>query len=463
MKIVFITGSIKEFQFLHLISEELQQKEVDSFFISTRRHIFDYSRKKYYGKVFFISARVEEITEEDINDYLKKYKYFNLSLLMFSDPILKNISSKGAIKTVIFYLKFWEQFLLQNKISAVIHYPTANVIGRTAYVVCKKYNINHWTIQTGPKVNENFTICNINEDWIWSEFYRVYYKDEFFLNAQIKKIIDSEVKKVAEIKRKSLRIRKVTIKALISFLYQTILYKKLDRIEINEAKKLLIPFIRRSQLSFFNYDHINKKDKFLFFPLHISWDAQIATRNPMLANQLCLVEILSRSLPYGYYLYVKEHPYNYGGEKISMLTKIKNYKNVKLIHPEVSSTELIKYSRAVITINSTAGWEALLFKKPLLTLGNTFYSFFKYTYSIKEFSNIPIILQECLFKNWEEFIKKEDYIYEWYKFLWAVFSTAQSGAAVSYKNYMGLGDKMIDNNIMTVTKSIYKKLDDTNS
>jgi capsule polysaccharide modification protein KpsS len=465
MNIVFVTGSVKEFRFLKLVSGKLQEKGTNSFFISTRKYIFDYSRKKGCQQVLFVPAKVKEITEEEISYYLKKYKYFNLSLIKFSDPILKKVSNHDAIKTVVFYLKFWEEFLHQNRISAVIHYPTANVIGRTAYVVCKKnkYNIKHWTIQTGPNVDENFTICDINEDWVWSEFLNGYRSDKFSLSSQLKNIIEDKVSKVIQVKNRSLKIRKITARILTSFLFHTIKYKKLDRIEINEFKKLLGPFARRLPLIFFRYDHIDRKDKFLFFPLHISWDAQIATRNPMLANQLYLVEILSRSLPYGYYLYVKEHPYNYGGEKIGMLKEIKRYRNVKLVHPEMSSTELIKHSEAVITINSTAGWETLLLKKPLITFGNTFYSFFKYTFSVKEFSDIPRIIQECLFKDWEEVVKSQNYIYEWYKFLWGVFSTAKSGAAVSYKNYMGLGAQVADYNVNTVAKSFDEKLNDSNN
>ena len=60
------------------------------------------------------------------------------------------------------------------------------------------------------------------------------------------------------------------------------------------------------------YHKIEKDKPYIFFPLHIPWDAQIAARNPMFYSQGALIEMLARSCPPGTELCVKEHPYYHG-------------------------------------------------------------------------------------------------------------------------------------------------------
>jgi capsule polysaccharide export protein KpsC/LpsZ len=49
--------------------------------------------------------------------------------------------------------------------------------------------------------------------------------------------------------------------------------------------------------------------------------------------------------------------------------------NVRLIYPHVSSRALIAASQGVVTITGTAGVEAMLLNKPVVVLGDVFYSF----------------------------------------------------------------------------------------
>lgn len=457
MNIAFVSGSIEEAKFLSLIAKSLKEKSIESYFVYTRKHIYDFFEKKGDANLFF-QDRLDNITHEQIFEYLSEYKDSNLSLLVYSDPVLCKTSFERGIKVVISYLKFWERFIQKKNVQAIIHYPTASVVGRSAYLAAKKFGVKHLVFQTGPIVNENFTICDINEEWIWSEFLNDYGNEDIVLDEDIGAKVNTLVDKVIETKNRSIKIRKVALKSFISFLYSSIKYKKYDKIEINEFRKLFFCFLRKIPLKAFRYDFPDKRDKYLFFPLHISWDAQIATRNPMFSEQLYLVKMLSKSLPYGYYLYVKEHPYNYGGERIKLLKSIKGFRNVKLLHPETSSIDLIRYASAVVTINSTAGLEAIILKKALITFGRTFYSHFKYCYAINHMGRLPDIVNEVLFSNHDEFTQQPEYLREWQKFLWLVLSTSHNGAAVSYKNYMGLGTNVFDENIRNTAESIYSKL-----
>jgi capsular polysaccharide export protein len=74
-----------------------------------------------------------------------------------------------------------------------------------------------------------------------------------------------------------------------------------------------------------------------------------------------------------HWLVIKEHPSDFGRINYNGLKK--KYKNKKVIFTTtLPSSELIESSRAVITINSTVGIEALLKGKPVITLGEAFYN-----------------------------------------------------------------------------------------
>ena len=115
-------------------------------------------------------------------------------------------------------------------------------------------------------------------------------------------------------KRKSIVIKKLNIKStlyhIILYAYQKIRFIN-DPIQFNEVKKEINFAIGKLQIAP-NYSKLNKEKKYVFFPFHIPWDAQIATRNPMFHSQEAIAEMIS-DFTSKLYLYVKEHLYYCGG------------------------------------------------------------------------------------------------------------------------------------------------------
>ena len=72
-------------------------------------------------------------------------------------------------------------------------------------------------------------------------------------------------------------------------------------------------------------------------------------------------------------LYVKEHYALLGNRKIAFYKELKKYPNVILIDPLVDTFSLIQNSVAVTTLTGTAGWEAMLLRKPVFLGGRIFY------------------------------------------------------------------------------------------
>jgi hypothetical protein len=77
-------------------------------------------------------------------------------------------------------------------------------------------------------------------------------------------------------------------------------------------------------------------------------------------------------MPFDMDLIVKEHYGMLGKRPQGFYEKIKSMPKVILVSPLEDQFKLIKQSEFVCTITGTAGWEALMLKKPALILGEHF-------------------------------------------------------------------------------------------
>ena len=137
------------------------------------------------------------------------------------------------------------------------------------------------------------------------------------------------------------------------------------------------------------YERRDPDRRFVYFPLHVTDDYKIKTLIPHCRDQAALVELIADSLPPGYDLVVKEHPMSVGRNPLGWLRRLRRRQNVKLVHPRVSSHVLMREADAVAVISSTVGLEALLYEKPVLTLGDPFYAGFGVTLDAASFAEIP--------------------------------------------------------------------------
>jgi Capsule polysaccharide biosynthesis protein len=127
---------------------------------------------------------------------------------------------------------------------------------------------------------------------------------------------------------------------------------------------------------------------FVYFPLHVTDDYKIKTVIPHCVDQASIVEQVADALPPGHDLVVKEHPMSIGRNPLSFLRRLRRRPNVRLLHPHASSHELIREAEAVAVISSTVGLEALLYEKPVLTLGRPFYAGYGVTLDVESFREL---------------------------------------------------------------------------
>ena len=121
------------------------------------------------------------------------------------------------------------------------------------------------------------------------------------------------------------------------------------------------------------YDRFDPSKPYLFLGFHLNQESTMALRSMPYVNQTALIEMLSRVLPYGYTLYVREHPHWPKTYPYSYLKKCKAYPNVRLLSPNISIHDVLKGSRGVIVYNSNTGVEALMHGKPVLSFASNIY------------------------------------------------------------------------------------------
>ncbi len=93
---------------------------------------------------------------------------------------------------------------------------------------------------------------------------------------------------------------------------------------------------------------------------------------PYQTNQLAVIESLSKSLPLGMDLVVKEHPAMMGRRPSGFYRALSRIPKVILVSAHERPFELIRRAALTCVITGTAGWEAMMLQKPVIVLGENF-------------------------------------------------------------------------------------------
>jgi len=108
---------------------------------------------------------------------------------------------------------------------------------------------------------------------------------------------------------------------------------------------------------------------FVFFPLHTEPEAALQTMSPEYFYQHAAIAAISRDLPAGFKLVVKDTPYSLGRRPSNFYDQIRDLKNVILLETLEPGLEIVRRAAAVVTINGTAGFEAAVLGKPVICFG----------------------------------------------------------------------------------------------
>lgn len=119
---------------------------------------------------------------------------------------------------------------------------------------------------------------------------------------------------------------------------------------------------------------------FIYMPLQLQPEVSTSPLAGVYVEQYLLVELLSRTAPPGWLIYVKENRFMFGkagsgelGREFEFYRKLTKLPNVRLVPLQTPPFDLIDNAKAVATATGTSGWEAVFRGIPVLNFGYAWY------------------------------------------------------------------------------------------
>lgn len=144
------------------------------------------------------------------------------------------------------------------------------------------------------------------------------------------------------------------------------------------------------------YDAPVEGEDYLLYPLHYHPEASTSLLSGAYLDEFEVIRNIAFNLPQGVKLYVKDHLSARGFPTVSFYRNVASLPNVRVIRASAPTKQLIRNSRAVITLTSTVGYEALLLGKRVFLFGTVFYEFHPNVVRIQNPTALFSLLEEWL-------------------------------------------------------------------
>lgn len=135
-------------------------------------------------------------------------------------------------------------------------------------------------------------------------------------------------------------------------------------------------------------------ETYVLLALHYQPERSTVPLGGVFGDQLLMVQVLSRTLPVGWKLYVKEHPWQlqpYGRGELQRSNdyydRIAQLPNVRLLPADAPTPILIDGARAVATVSGSVGWQAMCRGVPALVFGEAWYRLCEGAFRIRDESD----------------------------------------------------------------------------
>lgn len=161
------------------------------------------------------------------------------------------------------------------------------------------------------------------------------------------------------------------------------------RLTVHKWKKIRLSF-KKEYERYTQEPDFSKK--YIYVALHNQPEASTSAMGGVFVDQFLMIELLSKTIPKNWTLYVKESPMQWYGFRAHMgryknyYKKIAEIPNVVIIPTETDTFELIKHAKAVATVTGTVGWEAILRGVPVLVFGYIFYMFCDGVFRVRDYT-----------------------------------------------------------------------------
>ncbi len=132
-------------------------------------------------------------------------------------------------------------------------------------------------------------------------------------------------------------------------------------------------------------------EKYVYMPLHLIPESSVFVKASFYVDELNLMEQVSKSLPAGWKLYVKEHQAMLGERDLSFYKRAAELANVRVVQLNYYKDPKPWITKAVgvVTITGTAAYEAALMGKKSIVFGDVPFSLIDGITRIRSFEDLP--------------------------------------------------------------------------
>lgn len=333
---------------------------------------------------------------------LAKYSEYNLNSALLSDYERAEVYKMFGGRDTQFYeclksslLSFFEKVIVENGVELVLYEGVSNAFAHFAYFVCLRNGISYkglmasrlpgrFAITDDPKAEFKqikdilFDISSgrttVSKDVrVWCEEYLDNIESitpDYMKFNRLDEVAIFERYFSREKLNKLFRIfRHLNDDHQHSFQVGNPLKHSFQMVRRNLYRKLKVKFVSRY------YQDADLSESFFLYPLHFHPEASTSILAGAYLNEYEVIRNIAFNLPQGTILYVKDHLSAFAFPEIEFYKKLANLPNVKILAPTAPTKKLIKDAKAIITLTSTVGYEALLLNKRVYLFGSVFYEF----------------------------------------------------------------------------------------
>ena len=136
-------------------------------------------------------------------------------------------------------------------------------------------------------------------------------------------------------------------------------------------------------------------ERYVYMPLHLIPESTTSILTPFYVNELSVIEAVSKSLPAGWMLYVKEHQAMIGERSIEFYKAVNRLPNAKMVQLNYYNDPKpwITKSQGVVTLSGTAAYEAAMLGKHAVVFSNVPFSLIEGIHRVDSFEDLPRILK----------------------------------------------------------------------
>ena len=136
-------------------------------------------------------------------------------------------------------------------------------------------------------------------------------------------------------------------------------------------------------------------EDYVYMPLHLIPESTVFVKASYYVDELNLIEQVSKSLPIGWKLYVKEHQAMLGERGIDFYKKVKELHNVRLVQVNAyhDPKPWITGAKGVVTIVGTTAFEEALLGRRSVIFGDVPFELIDGIDRVKDFEELPGLIR----------------------------------------------------------------------